>query len=173
MIKLIQRLIIIALAIFVIMFVYLNLAEACGKWVLEYSDRVGGRSGKMVNYCYYQDLSGSGQTMSVQMPMYRECPVILDPCPEGGSGTEIIVNQPKPDNSYVPYVPPVKSEPKDEFDRFMDSNQSWEEFQKSEAELKRQFQEDYNEFMADQAAEEKRFKEKVVEEFKASHPEYF
>ena len=66
---------------------------ACGKWVLEHSDIVGGRSGKIVNYCYYQDLSGSGQTMSVQLPTYKECPIILDPCPEGGSKTEITVNQ--------------------------------------------------------------------------------
>lgn len=93
MLKLIQRLLIIALAIFIVMFVYISMAEACGKWVLEYSDQVGGRSGKMVNYCYYQDLSGSGHGISVQMPLYKECPVILDPCPEGGSDTTVTVNQ--------------------------------------------------------------------------------
>lgn len=101
MLKLIQRLIFIALAILISMFIYTSLVEACGKWVLEYSDQAGGRSGKMANHCHYQSLDGSGQTLSVQMPIYTDCPVRLDPCPEGGSDTTVIVNQkPSSDNKF-------------------------------------------------------------------------
>ena len=106
MLKLIQKSLIIALAILILLFVYFDLAEACGKWVLEYSDQAGGRSGKMANHCHYQDLTGSGQTLSVQMPIYKACPVILDPCPEGGSGTTVIINQ--------------KSDPNNKFDKLME-----------------------------------------------------
>ncbi len=67
---------------------------ACGKWVLSYSDNnVGGRSGKLVNYCSYQALDGSGQALSVQLPTYKACPILLDPCPSEDSKTEIIINQ--------------------------------------------------------------------------------
>ena len=62
---------------------------ACGKWVLSHSNNnAGGRSGKLVNYCYYQALDGSAQTLSVQLPTYKACP-----CPNEDSKTEIIINQ--------------------------------------------------------------------------------
>ena len=64
---------------------------ACGDWVLEHSNIAGGRSGKAVNYCYYQALDGSGKTLSVQLPTHKNCPIILDPCPEEGSKTEIVI----------------------------------------------------------------------------------
>jgi hypothetical protein len=100
MTKLIQRLIIIALAIFVILFVYLNLAEACGKWVLEDSQITGhGYKSGLINLCYYQDLEGSGQTLKMRLPVSKSCPIILDPCPEGGSDTTVTINQKSDSNN--------------------------------------------------------------------------
>jgi len=70
---------------------------ACGKWVLSGSKITGSRhGGRVINRCYYQDLEGSGEALSVEVPQHSECLIILDPCPEGGSGTEIIVNQDLP-----------------------------------------------------------------------------
>ena len=69
----------------------------CGKWVLSGSKITGSRhGGRVINRCYYQDLSGSEETLSVEVLRQSECHIILDPCPEGGSGTEIIVNQELP-----------------------------------------------------------------------------
>lgn len=94
MLKLIQRLIIIALAILAILFVHFSLAEACGNWALEGSQITGSKYGSgQINLCHYQDLNGSGQVMKMRLPTYKECPFILNPCPPAGSNTEIIVNQ--------------------------------------------------------------------------------
>ena len=67
---------------------------ACGNWALEGSQITGSKySSGLINLCYYQDLEGSGQTLKMRLPVTKNCPVILDPCPEGGSRTEVTVNQ--------------------------------------------------------------------------------
>lgn len=91
--------------------------HACGKWVLEGSQITGSKySSGLVNLCYYQDLEGSGQVLKMRLPASRNCPIILDPCPEGGSRTEVTVNQQQTNDL-------------------------------SEAEMLRQFQEDYPEWV--------------------------
>ena len=77
----------------------------CGKWVLSGSKITGSRhGGKVINRCYYQDLSGSEETLSVEVPLQSECHIILDPCPEGGSGTEIFIDNAPPELESVPRV---------------------------------------------------------------------
>jgi len=77
----------------------------CGKWVLSGSKITGSRhGGRVINRCYYQTLEGSGETLSVEMPMSALCHVILDPCPEGGTGTEIFIDNAPPVLEAVPRV---------------------------------------------------------------------
>ena len=88
-----KKLIIIILAIVALS----TPSYACGKWALSGSRITGSQyGGGVVNRCYYQDLTGSGETMSVEMPMGYRCNVLLDPCPEGGesgSNTQVIITQ--------------------------------------------------------------------------------
>lgn len=94
---------------------------ACGEWVLSHSQIAGGRYGKLVNFCSYQTLTGSGETLSVQLPTSTKCPILLDPCPE--QGTEIVINQ-DIDVSSLEQEKPMGNE-----------------------EMRRQWQEDYDEFL--------------------------
>ncbi len=95
MLKLIHRLFIIVGIICLLLLIYLSVTEACDRWVLEGSmNNTGSKySSGVFNLCYYQDLNGSGQTLKMRLPTHKECPTILDPCPEGGSDTTVTVNQ--------------------------------------------------------------------------------
>ncbi len=64
---------------------------ACSAWVLSGFKQTGSTyNGKMVVRCYYQNLE-SNKKMSIELPLYSRCPVMINPCNDE-TETQIIIN---------------------------------------------------------------------------------